>query len=105
MTGTDDHHICLTHRSVGRDRLCSRAVCDIAVAVAANADIRLLTVADEALERTESRAVLADFSGRLVGHDLLVGTGLEELPDPQAAGVTGSLSSGQSVVRTDHFVS
>ena len=43
------------------------AVGDVAAAVAADADVGLLGVADEALEHAEPRAVLADHRRRLVG--------------------------------------
>ena len=56
-------------------------------AVAAHADVRLLLVAGEALERAQARAILADQRARLVVEDPLVGAGLEELADPEAPGV------------------
>jgi hypothetical protein len=63
-------------------------------AVAPHPDVGLLAVAGEAFQRAQPRAVFADHRGGLVGQHLLVGAGLEELADPQAAGVAPGLRVG-----------
>src|SRR5215204_4752803 len=73
-------------------------------AVAADAQVGLLLVAPEALDGAETAAVFADQRARLGGLHFLVGAGLEELADPQAAGVTGGTLGRQRVVGADHLV-
>ena len=77
---------------------------DVAAAVAADADVGLFGVADEAFEHAEPRAVFADHRGGLVGQDALVAVGLQELADPEAAGVAAGLLGRQRVVGADHLV-
>src|SRR5580698_403610 len=60
-------------------RLC---VWHIAAAVAADADIGLLRVCDEALEHAQPRAGFADLGAGLICSDPLIGAGLEKLADP-----------------------
>ena len=55
-------------------------------------------MAEKALQHAEPRAVFADHGAGLVGEHLLVGAGLEELADPQAAGVARGLPGRQRVV-------
>src|SRR5712672_3081592 len=101
----------LARRSVSRSRLyarCSRNKCAslrrVAPAVAADAEVGLLLVAPEALDGAEAAAVFADHCARFGGFDLLVGAGLEELADPEAAGVARRAFGRQRVVGADHLV-
>src|ERR1700732_4594889 len=66
--------------------------------------VGLLLVAPEALDGAEAAAVFADHGARLGGLDLLVGAGLEELADPEAAGVARGALGRQGVVGADHLV-
>jgi hypothetical protein len=61
-------------------------------------------MADEALQHAQPRAVFADHRRRLVGQDLLVAVGLQELADPEPAGVAPGLLGRQRVVGADHLV-
>ena len=72
--------------------------------VAADAQVGLLLVSPEAFDRAEAAAVFADQRAGLGGPDLLVGAGLQELADPEAAGVTRRAPGRQRVVGADHFV-
>ena len=56
-------------------------------AVAADAEVGLFLVAPEALDRAEAAAVFADHRAGFRRPDLLVGTGFQELADPETAGV------------------
>src|SRR5215470_2709900 len=64
-----------------------RGVRYVAAAVTADAHVGLLGVAGKSLEHAQARAVFADHSRGLVGQDALIGHGLEEFSDPEAAGV------------------
>src|SRR5215475_10573510 len=86
-------------RSLGRLR-----VGDVAAAVAAHAHVGLLGVRREAFEDTQPRAVFADLRRSLVGEHLLIGAGLEELADPQPAGVARRLPGRQRMIGADHLV-
>src|ERR1700732_330611 len=66
--------------------------------------VGLLLVAPEALDGAEAAAVLADHGAGLGGLDLLVGAGLQELADPEAAGVARRSLGRQCVVGADHLV-
>ena len=57
-------------------------VLDIAPPVASQTNVGLLGVTNETFEHAEPRAGLADLDTRLIAHDLLVRTRLEELADP-----------------------
>ena len=83
-----------------RIRLCLRAEADVAPAVAAQAQIGLLLVAPELLDGAEARAVVADHHAGFRGA-LLVGDGLEELADPEPAGVARGALGRQGVVGAD----
>src|ERR1700738_4227288 len=72
--------------------------------VTADAKVGLLLVAPEAFDGAEAAAVFADHGARLGGLDLLVGAGLEELADPEAAGVARRRLGRQRVVGADHLV-
>src|SRR6185295_19169199 len=80
-----------------------RSQADVLPAVAAQAQIGLLLVAPEALDGAQARAVLAHFHARL-GRDLLVGAGLQELADPEAAGVARGAQGRERVVGADDLV-
>src|SRR5690242_10651905 len=80
-----------------------RAEADVLAAVAAQAQVGLLLVAPEALDGAEARAVLADLHRRF-RRDLLVGAGLQEFADPEAAGVARGAERRQGVVGADHLV-
>src|SRR5262249_35005589 len=71
--------------------------------VAPKAQVGLFLVTPEALDRAKARAVLADRHARL-GRHLLVGAGLQELADPEAAGVARGAEGRQRVVGADHLV-
>src|SRR5487761_1333293 len=73
-------------------------------AVAADAQIGLLLVAPETLDRAEPAAIFADPGAGFRGFDFLVGAGLEELADPQAAGVARRTLGRQRMVGADHLV-
>src|SRR5437764_9082343 len=79
-------------------------VFDIASAVASDPDIGLLGMRQKALEHAKARAVPADERARLVREHLLVRASLDELADPEAAGVPRRLVGGQRVVGADHLV-
>ena len=74
-----------------------------AIPITPHPQIGLRLMARETLKLTESRAVFADRSRRFRCHSL-VGTGLDELADPEAARVTSREFSRQGVIRTDYFV-
>src|SRR6266436_5493049 len=76
----------------------------VAPAIAPNAQVGLLLVAPEALDRAEAAAIFADHGARLRGLDLLIGAGLQELADPETAGVTRRPLGRQRVVGADHLV-
>src|SRR5215218_8301200 len=88
----------------GRVSLRRRRIGDVAATIPPHPDVRLLGVAGEALEHAQARAHLADAGRRLIGEYALVGDGLEELADPQAAGVARRLLGRQRVVRADDLV-
>src|SRR5229473_4281984 len=73
-------------------------------AVAPHAQIGLFLVAPEALDRAEPAAIFADHHARLGRSHLLIGAGLQELADPQPAGVAGRALGRQRVVGADHLV-
>src|SRR5436190_10225920 len=89
--------------SVGRASR-QRSLRRVLPAVAADAEIGLLLVAPEALDGAEPAAIFADHDAGLRGFDLLIGAGLEELADPQAAGVAGGALGRQGVVGADYLV-
>src|SRR5205823_3273405 len=72
--------------------------------VAADAQIGLFLVAPEALDRAEPAAIFADRRARLRGLHFLIGAGLQELADPQAASVARRALGRQRVVGADHLV-
>src|SRR5579862_482194 len=76
---------------------------DILNAVTAHAQVGLLLVPGEVFESAETRTVLADQDRGFVGEHALIGAGLDEFPDPEAAGVARGFHGGQRVVRADHF--
>src|SRR5688572_15846287 len=86
-----------------RGRFVLRAQAHVLPAVAAQPQVGLLLVAPEALDGAQARAVLADLH-RGFGRDLLVGAGLQELADPEAAGVARGAEGGEGVVGADHLV-
>ena len=61
-------------------------------------------MAGEVLDGAQTAAVLADQGGRCRIGDPLVGHGLDELPDPEAAGVASSTLGGEGVVGADDLV-
>src|SRR5262245_37083280 len=77
---------------------------DVASAIAAHAYVGLLGVGEEAFEDAQPRTILANERARLVGEHLLVGAGLEELSDPESAGVARRLLGRQRVIGPDHLV-
>src|SRR5215831_17309658 len=79
-------------------------VSDVTPAIAAHAHIGLLGMTEEAFEHAQARAVFADHGARVVGQYLLERAGLEELADPQPAGVARRLLGRQRVVGADHLV-
>src|SRR5262245_36707060 len=81
-----------------RCSFCSLRVADVASAVAADPHVGLLGVGRETLEDAQARAVFANLRARLVGHDFLIGTGLQEFSYPQPAGVARRLLGRQRVV-------
>ena len=78
--------------------------CSSVIPITPHAQIGLRLMARETLKLTESRAVFTDSSRRLRCHTL-VGTGLDELADPEAAGVTSRKLGRQGVIRADNLVS
>lgn len=54
----------------------------VATAIAAHADIGLLSMARETFEGTKSLAVFADHGRGFVRHNLLIGAGFEEFTYP-----------------------
>ncbi len=58
----------------------------------------------KSLEDAEPRAVFPDLRGRLVGQHFLIRAGLEELSDPEAAGIACCLLGRQRVIGADHLV-
>src|SRR5713101_1870673 len=83
-----------------RRRLLGRVL----AAVAPHAQIGLFLVAPEALDRAESAAIFPDHRACLGGLHLLIGAGLQELADPQPAGIAGGPLGRQRVVGADHLV-
>src|SRR5712691_10325464 len=76
----------------------------VLAAVAPHAQIGLFLVAPEALDRAEPAAIFPDHRARLGRFYLLVGAGLQELADPEPAGIAGSALGRQHVVGADHLV-
>src|SRR5207253_1850478 len=72
--------------------------------ISPHAEVGLFLVAPEALDGTEAAAIFADDRARLRGPDLLVGAGLQELADPETAGVARRPLGRQRVVGADHLV-
>ena len=73
------------------------------VAVLRHADVAAARVALEVLDPALTRADLADHGARrLVA--LLEGDGLEELPDPEPAGVARRAAGREDVIRADRLV-
>ena len=86
--------------AVGHARLAREAG---GVAVLLHADVAAARVALEVLDPALARADLADHGARrLVA--LLEGHGLEELPDPEPAGVARRAAGREDVVRADRLV-
>src|ERR1700730_10416971 len=83
---------------------CSGLCRRILAAVAAHPQVGLLLVAPEAFDGAEAAAVLADHGAGLGGLDLLVGAGLQELADPETAGVARRPLGRQRVVGADDLV-
>ncbi len=77
--------------------------CSSFIPITPHAQIGLRLMARETLKLAQARAVFAYSSRRLRCHTL-VGTGLDELADPEAARVTGRQLGRQGVIRADHFV-
>jgi len=81
----------------GREReslslLCRSRVRNAAATVAAHPRVGLLSVDQEAFEHAQTRAVLANPDGGLIGQQFLVGTGLKKLADPETTGVSAQPS-------------
>src|SRR6516225_9296051 len=76
----------------------------IALAKAAHANIGLLLVAREVLERAQPGAHFADLDRSFVGEDALVAVRLDELADPQPARVAPRAHGRQRMVRADYLV-
>src|SRR3954451_8273371 len=75
----------------------------VLAAVAPHAQVGLLLMSGEVLYRAQSGTIFADHRGRL-RRDLLIRHSLEELPDPQTAGVARRPFRRQRVIRADHLV-
>src|ERR671911_1380881 len=75
---------------------------DIAPTIAADADVCLFCMADEALKDAEPRAVFPDHRGSLVGQHALIAVGFQELSHPEAAGITPRLLGREGMVGADH---
>ena len=69
-------------------------ITNIAAAIAAHPDLRLLGVSHEAFEHAKARAILADHGRGLVGKHLLIGASLDELANPKATRVARRLARG-----------
>src|SRR5207302_430689 len=80
------------------------AVGHVAAPVATDADVGPLGVPGEALQGAEPRAAAAEQRRHLVGQDPLIRASLEELADPEAAGVPRGLPRRQRVVGADDLV-
>src|SRR3954453_1594409 len=96
-----------THRLIGQspiERPTPVLLRRVLAAVAADAQIGLLLVAPEALDRAEAAAIFADHRARLRGFYLLIGAGLQELADPQPAGIAGRTLGRQRMVGAYHLV-
>src|SRR5437870_7310005 len=76
----------------------------VLAAVASHPEVGLFLVAPEALNRAEPAAIFADHRARLRGLDLLIGAGLQELADPQPAGVARRAPGRQRMVGADYLV-
>src|SRR5690606_37369985 len=77
---------CILLSGVG-SRGCSRTIGHVASAIATDPDIGLFGVADKTFEHRKARSIFPDHGrGRIAG-DGLPGAGLEELADPQTAGI------------------
>ena len=72
--------------------------------IAPHAQVTLRLVAGEALDLAEARAVFAHQGARFVGQHALVGDRLDELADPEPAGIAGGALGGQRVVGADHLI-
>ena len=77
--------------------------CSIVAPITPHAQIGLRLMARETLKLTESRAVFAYGRRRFRCHTL-VGTGFDELADPEAARITSREFGRQGVIRADYFV-
>ncbi len=71
--------------------------------IAPHAQVGLRLMARETLKFTEARAILSNRRSRFRCHTL-VGTGFDELADPEAARVTSRKLGRQRVIRADYFV-
>src|SRR5438552_11019835 len=63
--------------NVEGQRKAGSSLCRVLAPVAADAQVGLLLVAPEPLDRAEAAAIFADHGARLRGPDLLIGAGLE----------------------------
>src|SRR5258708_4261477 len=75
----------------------------VLAAIAPDAQVRLLLVTGEVLDRAEPGTVFADHRGRL-GRHLLIRHGLEEFPDPQTTSIPRGPLRRQRVIGADHLV-
>src|SRR5258708_14202717 len=77
---------------------------NVPAAIAADADIGLLSVSSKTLEHAQPRAIGSDHRRGLVGEHLLISHGLKEFSDPKAAGIAGRLFCRKCMVRAHNLV-
>ena len=77
--------------------------CSSTIPITPHAQIGLRFVARKPFEFTQTRTVFTDNSRRFRCHTL-VGTGFDELSDPEAARVPSRKLGRQGVIRADNFV-
>ena len=61
-------------------------------------------MARKALKRAQSRAIFTDHRRSFIGQDTLIGAGLEELADPQSAGIARRFFGGERMVGANNLV-
>jgi len=73
-------------------------------AITPHPDVSLLLMTSKAFDRAEARTIFSHHRAGLVGQHALIGTRLDELANPEAAGEAGVLPGGRSMVRADDLV-
>src|SRR5690348_15401818 len=76
----------------------------VAPSIAPDAQISLLLMPPETLDRAEPAAIFANHCARLGRFYFLIGASLQELPDPEAARIARRTLRRQCVVRADDLV-